>query len=110
MASVRVIEDDQRIRETIVATAPDDDAEIVRVPDAGADDYVLKPRANVAGPPEIDPDAPLDRGSSAGGSTGLGRDIARSTTRAAGGNLRIERPPLGGARLVLDLPLAGGHR
>lgn len=110
MASVLVIEDDQRIRETIVATAPDDDAEIVRVPDAGADDYVIKPRADVAGPPEIDPDAPLDRGSSAGGSTGLGRAIARSTTRAAGGNLHMERPPLGGARLVLDLPLADVHR
>ena len=63
-----------------------------------------------AGPGIVDPGAPLDRGSSAAGSTGLGLDIARSTARAAGGNLHIERSPLGGARLVLDLPLADVHR
>ena len=62
-----------------------------------------------AGPGVPDPDARLDRGSSLAGSTGLGLDIARSTARAAGGDLRIERSPLGGARLVLDLPLADDH-
>ena len=58
-----------------------------------------------AGPGIEDATAVLDRGSSAGGSTGLGLDIARATARAAGGELRVERADLGGARLVLDLPL-----
>ena len=43
------------------------------------------------GPGIDDPAAVLDRGASAGGSTGLGLDIAASTARAAGGELRIER-------------------
>lgn len=50
--------------------------------------------------------AVLDRGASAGGSTGLGLDIARSTARAAGGELLLERSTLGGVRVVLDLPAA----
>ncbi len=58
-----------------------------------------------AGPGIDDPTVVLDRGASAGGSTGLGLDIARTTARAAGGTLRIERSDLGGARLVLDVPL-----
>jgi signal transduction histidine kinase len=53
-----------------------------------------------------DGDGLLDRGSSAGGSTGLGLAIAVSTARAGGGDLRVERSAdLGGARVVLDLPL-----
>ena len=58
-----------------------------------------------AGPGIADPDAVRQRGASAGGSTGLGLDIAARTARAGGGELRIERSEsLGGARLVLDLP------
>jgi signal transduction histidine kinase len=41
------------------------------------------------------------RGASAGGSTGLGLDIARRTARAAGGDLRLSTGPLGGARVEL---------
>ena len=52
-----------------------------------------------------DPAAVLDRGASSGGSTGLGLDIAASTARAGGGELRVEHSAvLGGARLVIDLP------
>jgi signal transduction histidine kinase len=46
------------------------------------------------------------RGESAAGSTGLGLDIAASSARDAGGGLRIDRSPLGGARFVLELPVA----
>ncbi|MET0903919.1 MAG: HAMP domain-containing sensor histidine kinase [Acidimicrobiales bacterium] len=53
----------------------------------------------------------LDRGSSAGGSTGLGLDIAAGAAQAAGGFLRIERSePLGGARIVFDVPRAEESR
>lgn len=45
-----------------------------------------------------------ERGASATGSTGLGLDIAASAARSAGGELRVEAAPLGGARVVLDLP------
>lgn len=58
-----------------------------------------------AGPGIDDPEAVLHRGASAGGSTGLGLDIAANTARAGGGRIRVERSgALGGARLVLDLP------
>ncbi|MEO7573386.1 MAG: two-component sensor histidine kinase, partial [Acidimicrobiales bacterium] len=58
------------------------------------------------GPGIADADAVLDRGSSARGSTGLGLDIAVSAARAAGGALRIDASAsLGGAKIVLDLPL-----
>jgi signal transduction histidine kinase len=57
-----------------------------------------------AGPGIVDVVAVLDRGTSPGGSTGLGLDIAATTARAAGGELRIEASALGGARVVLDLP------
>jgi signal transduction histidine kinase len=57
------------------------------------------------GPGLPDAAAPVDRGSSTGGSTGLGLDIASRAAGAAGGELRIERSErLGGARVVLDLP------
>ena len=59
------------------------------------------------GPGITDAEARLDRGSSSGGSTGLGLDIAASTARAAGGELRIERSTrLGGARIVMVFPRA----
>ena len=58
-----------------------------------------------AGAGIVDPTAVLDRGASGGGSTGLGLDIAATTARAGGGELRVERSDgLGGARLVIDLP------
>jgi signal transduction histidine kinase len=56
--------------------------------------------------PGIGDTAVVDRGSSAGGSTGLGLDIASTSARSAGGTLRVEPSPLGGARVVLDLPVA----
>jgi signal transduction histidine kinase len=63
------------------------------------------------GPGIIDAHAPLDRGASSGGSTGLGLDIAASSARAAGGELRIARSSrLGGARVVLVLPRAEDGR
>lgn len=40
-----------------------------------------------------------ERGSSAAGSTGLGLDIARRAARRTGGDLRLGRPPGGGARV-----------
>ena len=48
--------------------------------------------------------AVVGRGASGGGSTGLGLDIATSAARSAGGDLRVERSALGGARIVLALP------
>lgn len=57
------------------------------------------------GPGIDDRDAALDRGRSAGGSTGLGLDIAARTARAAGGELRLE-PDSPGTRVIIDLPLA----
>lgn len=58
------------------------------------------------GGPGIVDEAALDRGTSTAGSTGLGLDIAARAARDAGGELRVERSALGGARVVLDLPLA----
>lgn len=57
------------------------------------------------GGPGIDT-ALMGRGTSGGGSTGLGLDIATSAARSAGGELRVERSPLGGARVVIELPIA----
>ena len=45
------------------------------------------------------------RGSSAGGSTGLGLDIATNTARAAGGKLEIATNPDNGGRVAITLPL-----
>ena len=59
----------------------------------------------------VDAAALLDRGSSAGGSTGLGLDIATATARIGGGELRVEHSVgLGGTRVVLDLPRADDSR
>lgn len=46
---------------------------------------------------------PTGRGSSGGGSTGLGLDIARRAAEQAGGAFALDRPPEGGLRVVLDL-------
>jgi len=51
--------------------------------------------------PGLDPGA-IARGSSGGGSTGLGLDIARRTAAASGGGLRIEASPAG-TRVMLEL-------
>jgi signal transduction histidine kinase len=48
----------------------------------------------------------LERGESTAGSTGLGLDIARRTVEGAGGTLHSDVSPLGGARIVLELPVA----
>lgn len=58
------------------------------------------------GGPGIGDAAALARGTSTAGSTGLGLDIAARAARDAGGELRVERSAMGGARVVLDLPLA----
>lgn len=63
-----------------------------------------------AGAGIADPHSLFDRGSSAAGSTGLGLDIARSTARSGGGDVRVEGSPLGGTRVVFDLPLADDSR
>lgn len=60
-----------------------------------------------AGPGIDDLERVLDRGVSAAGSSGLGLDIARSTAEAAAGALRVSRSRWGGARVELDLPIAG---
>lgn len=56
--------------------------------------------------PGLPGDVVLERGASTAGSTGLGLDIARRTVEAAGGALRAETGPLGGARIVLEVPSA----
>ena len=62
-----------------------------------------------AGPgiPSAAAGAVVARGATGAGSTGLGLDIARRAAEAAGGSLTIDRSPLGGARVRLDLPLSG---
>lgn len=55
--------------------------------------------------PGITDAAALERGTSTAGSTGLGLDIAARAARDAGGELHVERAALGGARVVLDLPV-----
>lgn len=47
-----------------------------------------------------------ERGTSGGGSTGLGLDIVRRTAERTGGELRLVPSPSGGARAELVLPLA----
>jgi signal transduction histidine kinase len=50
------------------------------------------------------PSSRLDRGASGGGSTGLGLDIVRQTAEGAGGTMRVDPAPGGGARVTLELP------
>ena len=50
---------------------------------------------------------PLRRGASGAGSTGLGLDIARRVAEKCGGTVRTGRGPLGGAEVVVTLPLLG---
>lgn len=58
--------------------------------------------------PGIGDPSVLERGRSSAGSTGLGLDIAGRAAASAGGELRVERAPGGGARIVLDLPAQPG--
>ncbi|GIH79438.1 sensor histidine kinase [Planobispora longispora] len=53
------------------------------------------------GPGIPDPEAALRRGASGSGSTGLGLDIARQLAESSGGDLRVDRSSLGGARVQL---------
>jgi signal transduction histidine kinase len=53
----------------------------------------------------LDPED-VARGRSGAGSTGLGLDVARRTAEQAGGRLVVDRGPLGGARVTLELPAA----
>jgi signal transduction histidine kinase len=59
-----------------------------------------------AGPGIADSGAALRRGTSGGGSTGLGLDIAYRMAKAAGGEVRIDRSTLGGAQIQIWLPTA----
>src|SRR5690606_8745229 len=52
------------------------------------------------------PESVLGGGASAAGSPGLGLAIARRAAEAAGGRLGIDRSPLGGARVTVDVPVA----
>ena len=45
------------------------------------------------------------RGRSGRGSTGLGLDIARQAAEGSGGQLRLERTPSAGARVVMVFPV-----
>lgn len=64
-------------------------------PDGGA---VLSVRDQGPGFAQLDP---VRRGSSGGGSTGLGLDIARQTAEASGGRLRLQPGP--GGHVVVEL-------
>jgi signal transduction histidine kinase len=57
-----------------------------------------------AGPGIAAPARAVRRGASAGGSTGLGLDIARRTVESTGGRLEIGRSPQGGTRIRLVFP------
>ncbi len=61
------------------------------------------------GPGIADPERALHRGSSGGGSTGLGLDIARAAAEATGGTIHVERGRLGGARIRLRLGESNSH-
>ena len=72
----------------------------------GCEDGLVRLRVDDAGRGIADPDVALSRGVTRSGSTGLGLDIARQAAEAAGGRIGIERSPLGGARVTLEVPLA----
>ncbi len=72
-----------------------DDWALLEVEDGGSG--VADPRA-------------VDRGASTGDSTGLGLDIVRRTAEASGGSFELtESSSLGGARVVVRLPLDGSR-
>lgn len=63
-----------------------------------------------AGPGIADPSMSVRRGVSGAGSTGLGLDIVRRAASQLGGELVIERGPLGGARVGILLPAPSPSR
>jgi len=77
---------------------------------AGSGGPVAEVRVDDAGPGIDDAEDMLARGrtSDSSRSTGLGLDIARRATEAAGGSLRVEHSDLGGTRVALAFPLAEG--
>jgi signal transduction histidine kinase len=58
-------------------------------------------RVDDAGPGIPDPERAMQRGVSDHGSTGLGLDIARRVTQAAGGSVNIGRARMGGASVIM---------
>ncbi|MDV6013014.1 HAMP domain-containing sensor histidine kinase [Haloechinothrix sp. LS1_15] len=62
------------------------------------------------GPGIADPEGAVRRGASSARSTGLGLDIARSAAESCDGSIHIERSSLGGARVRLRFPEAGGEQ
>jgi signal transduction histidine kinase len=88
----------------VFAHTPEGTAYAVGV--GAGDDGTVRLVVEDAGPGIDEPEAVLGRGATGGESTGLGLDIARRAAEDAGGHLRIEPSALGGARVVLDLPLA----
>jgi signal transduction histidine kinase len=87
----------------VFAHTPEGTAYAVRVRVAGGRATLV---VEDAGPGIDAPRAAVGRGASRAGSTGLGLDIARRAAQAARGGLAIDRSPLGGARVTLDVPLA----
>jgi signal transduction histidine kinase len=59
------------------------------------------------GPGIADYQRAIARGTSSGGSSGLGLDIVRRTAEVSGGRLVLENTPGGGARVVIEIGLAG---
>ena len=51
----------------------------------------------------------LSRGRATAAGDGLGLAIVRATVERAGGDARVARSPLGGARFILEIPLAVGR-
>ncbi len=86
----------------IFAHTPEGSAYAVAV---HAEDGTARLVVDDAGPGIDHPEAAVSRGATRAGSTGLGLDIARQAAEAAGGHLQVERSDLGGARVVLTLPL-----
>jgi signal transduction histidine kinase len=89
----------------VFAHTPDGTAVEVRL-DAGPD--AVRVSVGDRGPGL--PGTAVERGTSGGGSTGLGLDIARRTAEASGGRLEVTRRPGGGAIVSLALGTPPGAR
>ncbi|MEU9783809.1 HAMP domain-containing sensor histidine kinase [Streptomyces phaeochromogenes] len=78
-------------------------------PDGTAFSVTLAPRAGGGALLTVADDGPglsadlVQRGTSLGGSTGLGLDIARRVARSSGGRMDLSTGPDGGARVTLEL-------
>jgi signal transduction histidine kinase len=86
----------------VFAHTPDGSAYAVAV--QAGDGGTVRLVVEDAGPGIDRPEDALDRGATRAGSTGLGLDIARQAADAAGGQLRVGRSALGGARVELVMP------